>query len=61
MKFISTSKILARGAIKTSSRIRVVWLTRFRGYNIERIIRHPKHYTLGRLVYDKSWILKPSD
>lgn len=61
MKLNSTSKLLAEGAIKTSSRVKVMWLTRFRGYNVDRVIKHPKHYTFGRLSYDTTYILKRTD
>lgn len=38
--------------------MKMLYLTWFRGYDVDRVITHPKHYSLGRLVYDKSWILR---
>lgn len=60
MEFINTSAMLKPGDIKTSSKIYMLWMTRFRGYAISQVIQHPKKYSLGRLVYEKTWVLSPS-
>ena len=52
-----TGKISESGRIKTSSPLRRLWLTLFRGYFVERTLRSPKGYTLGRLTYKTSWVL----
>jgi hypothetical protein len=43
--------------IKTSSRLRKAWLS-FRGYSVVRRVKTPKGYSLGRLTYETSWVLK---
>ena len=52
-----TSKISRSGRIKTSSPLRRLWLTLFQGYFVERTLRSPKGFTLGRLTYETSWVL----
>lgn len=52
-----TSKITRSGRIKTSSPLRRLWLTLFQGYFVERTLRSPKGFTLGRLTYKTSWVL----
>lgn len=50
------------GTIRTSRRLRVFWLTRFRGYKVSSLHRLPKESTFGELYYKNSWVLvKRSD
>ena len=55
----STSQILRSGRTKTSSVIYKTWLSTFRGYTIEKKIQSPKGYSMGRLIYKTSWVLRP--
>ncbi len=55
-----TSVLLQQGRIKTSSRIRKMWLS-FRGYKVEKRVQIPLGYSLGRLTYRTSWVLRPVD
>ncbi len=55
-----TSEILRQGRIKTSSRIRKIWLS-FRGYKVEKRVQTPMGYSLGRLTYRTSWVLRRMD
>ena len=57
----STSQLVREGAVKTSSRIRKLWLSYFRGYAVEKRLRTPKGYSLGRLTYATSWVLRPKN
>jgi len=59
--FESTSKITKRGRVKTSSRLYKTWLSMFRGYSVEKRMHTPTGYSLGRLTYKTSWVLKPKD
>jgi hypothetical protein len=59
MEFINSSALLKPGYIKTSSKIYMFWMTKFRGYQIMQVIQHPKKYSLGRLVYERTWVLRP--
>jgi hypothetical protein len=36
-------------------------LSFFRGYSVEKKIQTPKGYSMGRLTYKTSWVLKPKD
>lgn len=55
----STSQIVKSGRVKTSSIIYKMWLSKFRGFEVERKIQTPKGYTFGRLIYKTSWVLSP--
>ena len=55
----STTQLTARGRVKTSSFLYKTWLALFRGYSVERTVQTPKRYAMGRLTYQKSWVLKP--
>lgn len=57
----STSKLSRAGRIRTSSWLYKFWLSTFRGYRVERSMQTPKGYSLGRLTYSRSWILKRKD
>ena len=35
------------------------WLTTVRGYAVEKVMRFPKRYRMGRLIYGQSWVLRP--
>jgi len=59
MTFIDTSAILAPGYVKSTSRIKTWWLTQIRGYKVEKVLRFPRHYRMGHLVYGQAWILRP--
>lgn len=54
----NTSQIIRSGRIKTSSRFYRFWLSTFRGWAVERRVQTPKGYTLGRLTYKTSWVLR---
>ena len=58
MKFINTSWVISQGQVKTSSRFRKWWLTRFRGYTVAETIIHPNRMIMGKLLYTKTWVLK---
>ncbi|PCJ65088.1 MAG: hypothetical protein COA73_02925 [Candidatus Hydrogenedentota bacterium] len=57
----STSQIMRSGRVKTSSRVYANWLSMFRGFTIEKKMQTPKGYSLGRLTYKTSWILRPKN
>lgn len=57
----STSQIVRSGRIKTSSRLYRFWLSTFRGYAVEKRVQTPKGYSMGRLTYTTSWVLKRKD
>lgn len=57
----STSQILSSGRVKTSSSMYKFWLSKFRGFKVEKRVQTPKGYTLGRLTYKTSWVLRPKD
>lgn len=54
----NTSQIVKSGRIKTSSRFYRIWLSTFRGWAVEKRVQTPKGYSLGRLTYKTSWVLK---
>lgn len=49
---------MERGLVKTSSRMKVIWLS-LKGYTVEKRMQTPKGYSMGRLTYKTSWVLKP--
>ncbi len=51
--------MLAPGHVKTSSWAQMWWLTTVKGYHVEKVMKFPKHYRMGRLVYGQSWVLRP--
>ena len=57
----STSQLMRRGRVKTSSRVKTFWLSRIRGWIIEKRVQTPQGYSFGRLTYKTSWVLKPKD
>jgi hypothetical protein len=57
----STSQITRSGRVKTSSRVYANWLALFRGFTVEKKMQTPKGYSMGRLTYKTSWILRPKD
>ena len=61
MKLVDSGAMVEPGAIKTSSRWKMWWLTNVKRYSIVSVVTHPKKYSMGRLVYEKTWILKKSE
>lgn len=57
----STTQLQRRGRIKTTSRIQALWLSKARGFMVERRLRTPVGYSFGKLNYKTVWILKPKD
>lgn len=57
----STSQLMKRGFVKTSSWWRKTWLSAIRGYEVHKQLQTPKGYSMGRLTYRKSWVLKPAN
>ncbi len=55
----TTTQLHKRGRIKTSSRLRAIWLCKARGFTVERRLRTPIGYSFGKLTYITVWILKP--
>ena len=55
----TTSQIVRSGRVKTSSRFYRIWLSTFRGWTVEKKVQTPKGYSLGRLTYKTSWVLRP--
>lgn len=55
----STSQLMERGLIKTSSRMKMIWLSAVKGYEVHKRMQTPKGYSMGRLTYKTSWVLKP--
>lgn len=49
------------GSITTTSRIRVWYLKRFRGYRVLSMHRLPKQNSFGEIYYRNSWILVRDD
>lgn len=54
-------QLLREGRVKTSSKLRMAWLSTFRGYKVETRTQTPMGYSLGRLQYKTSWVLKPKE
>lgn len=62
MKFLSSHWLMAHGYLKTSSRLRKLWLTKVKGYRIATAVQSPKKNFLGRrIAYSTIWVLKPAD
>ena len=59
MRFLDTSALVRGRNIKTASRLQKWWLTTFRGFEVEQVMKHPHHYLLGRLTYRQTWVLRP--
>lgn len=57
----STGRDLDSGRIKTNSRVYKFWLSTFRGFTVERKVSTPLGYSLGRLKYKVSWVMRPKD
>lgn len=55
----STTQLQRRGRVKTTSRIQALWLSKARGFMVERRLRTPVGYSFGKLNYKTVWILKP--
>ena len=55
----TTTQLNKRGRIKTSSHLRAIWLSKARGFTVERRLRTPIGYSFGKLTYMTVWILKP--
>lgn len=55
----STTQLNKRGLVKTSSRLYKTWLSLFRGFTVEMKTQTPMGYSLGRLTYKTSWVLRP--
>ena len=46
--------------IRTSSRLRAWWLSKFKGYRIKLVIKKsPKPGILGGVKYESVWVLAP--
>ena len=45
------------GSITTTSRLKVWFLTKFRGYRVLSMHRLPKESSFGELYYRDSWVL----
>ncbi len=43
--------------VKTSSRLRKIWLTTFRGYSLESTRQHPKQNAFGEIYYKAEYSL----
>ena len=56
-----TSRILKEGRVKTTSKLYVAWLSTFRGYKVEARTQTPLGYSMGRLRYKTSWVLRPKN
>ena len=56
-----TDLLLKEGRVKTSSKLYMKWLSTFRGYKVETRMQMPKGYSLGRLQYKTSWVLRPKE
>lgn len=59
MKFLSSSGLMGNGCVMTTSRLRKWWLTTVRGHSVERVVRQPDRYFLGKLHYTEKWVLRP--
>jgi len=57
---LDSHALLKPGYVKTSSRVQKWWLTTIKGYEVEQILRFPKRYSMGRLIFGQSWILRPT-
>jgi len=57
----STSQLMRRGRVKTSSRLYKSWLSVIRGWTVEKKVQTPKGYSFGRLTYKTSWVMKPKN
>lgn len=57
----STTQLQRRGRVKTTSRLQAWWLSKAKGFLIERRLRTPVGYSFGKLNYKTVWILKPKD
>ncbi len=42
----------------TGRRSRVLWMTWFRGYRVDHVIRVPRYVFLGQVAYTNTWWLR---
>ena len=49
------------GTVKTHSRVHAWWLTKCRGYRLERLEESPNSISFGQVVYKRTWWLKRDD
>ena len=57
----STTQLQKRGRVKTTSKLQAMWLSKAKGYILERRLRTPVGYSFGKLNYKTVYILKPKD
>ena len=58
MDLVESESLLEPGAVRTASRVKMWWLTRVKDYRVVTVMSHPKKYSMGRLTYERTWILK---
>lgn len=57
----TTTQLNKRGRVKTTSRLQAMWLSKMKGFIIERRLRTPVGYSFGKLSYKTVYILKPKN
>lgn len=57
MALIETKDMMKSGQFKTCSFWQMVWLTRFKGFQIARTLHVPKRNFLGQISTSKVWII----
>ena len=57
----TTTQLQKRGRVKTTSRLQAMWLSKTKGFIIERRLRTPVGYSFGKLNYKTVYILKPKN
>ena len=50
-----------KGAVETSSRLRVWWLNTFHGYHVFEQKLSPHEGSFGRVIYKTIWMLRRPD
>ena len=58
MDLVESGALFEPGSVRTSSRVRMWWLTTVKDYRVVSIMNHPKKYSMGRLTYERTWVLK---
>jgi hypothetical protein len=59
MTFMRTSGLIGKDGVRTTSWLRMWWLTKIKGFQISNMMEHPTRYSFGKLVFQRVWILKP--
>jgi hypothetical protein len=60
LNFASAGEASEDGLVQTHSGIKKWWLTHMKGYRVCRVARKPRRNWLGKIKYDCTYLLRPS-